>query len=229
MIKKLHLILVLVIFQFSCKPDKDLFEKLNTDNSVKLIFPEQNSECNTGNIISNTESEITFKWSDSYTNQTYEIHLTNLFLNTTQIIESKNFQAQIQLNRGVAYSWSIVSITPNNFKTETEKWFFYNAGPSIKNYIPFPASAISPVSEANVVFSPTISLNWESSDIDNNIESYDVYFGTENPPKLHLESVKENILNSVPIETKTSYYWQIKTKDSTGNESFSEIFNFNVE
>ncbi|WP_298480584.1 hypothetical protein [uncultured Maribacter sp.] len=226
--KKSSLLLLVICLGISCKADKDLFESISDNNTVTLLFPEKNSECNTGTIISETESEVIFRWNDSKQNQSYEIHLTNLLTNSTQILESNELELSIRLLRGTPYSWSISSKNTSNVKNSSDLWSFYNSGPGVKTYIPFPATPTFPIVNSSLVYTPTINLSWKASDLDNDIISYDIYFDTDTPPELYNQSISNNSLN-VPVNTQTTYYWLVVTRDLTGNESFSDIYSFSIE
>ena len=75
---------------------------------------------------------------------------------------------------------------------------------------------------------PYTTLFRSGSDIDNDIVSYDVYFDTVNPPvTLEGNTAASNI--DVTVAAGNTYYWRVVTKDSQGNNSQSEIFEFRVE
>jgi len=52
--------------------------------ATTLIFPENNTECNEGEIISDTESRVTFRWNASEFTDSYIVHLTNLNTNVSR-------------------------------------------------------------------------------------------------------------------------------------------------
>ena len=68
----------------------------------------------------------------------------------------------------------------------------------------------------------------DRNDIDNDIDSYNLYFGTTDPPALLDSGITETSFE-VSVASGQTYYWQVETVDSAGNKSLSELFNFRVE
>ncbi|MBT8206439.1 MAG: hypothetical protein KJO20_13795, partial [Eudoraea sp.] len=97
------------------------------------------------------------------------------------------------------------------------------------NYAPFPATAVAPARGATITSSGTVILEWEGSDVDNDLEEYEVYFGTNPEADTLLETLTENTLETtVTTGQDIIYYWRILSRDAAGNTSFSEIFEFRV-
>ncbi|AXT50214.1 hypothetical protein D1818_04995 [Aquimarina sp. BL5] len=190
-----------------------------------LVFPIQNSECNEGSSISETESLVTFEWNESANTNSYTVVLENLTDNTTRNIPSNNTTKEINLLKGIPYSWYVIS--ESNVTTTTansETWKFYNAGEGVENYAPFPADLVSPTMGSTT--NTSVTLNWTGSDIDNDIDNYDVYFGTSNPPNTLQESTTNLSININSLTANTVYYWRVISNDSHGNNSQSPIFEF---
>ncbi|MDO6472193.1 hypothetical protein [Maribacter sp. 1_MG-2023] len=218
------LVFLLLILQ-SCGVDSDVLEYAKDQINITLIFPEDDSECTEGIIVSDTQSELVFEWSDENDNSPYIVHLTSLVSSQTELIESDNTDVSITLDRGVAYSWFVTG----KINSTSEIWNFYNEGPGLKSTIPYPATAISPVSGASISQTSTsVNLIWNSEDPDDDIVSYDLFFGEAKDPQLYGTDVTETRFNDIPVEAGKIYYWKIITKDSIGNESTSEVFTFSV-
>ncbi len=193
---------------------------------ASLIFPEDNTECNEGTIISETESSVTFRWNPSDNTDTYTLTIQNLLEGTTQSVNANTNQQTVTIKRGVPFSWSVISRSNQTTQTATsEIWRFYNAGSSIANYAPFPAELVSPAMGASVA-SGDVTLVWNGEDIDDDIDSYDVYLDTTNPPQTKI--VSDVTTNSIiaNLNSNTVYYWYVFSKDSQNNTSTSEIFEF---
>lgn len=198
-------------------------------SSATLVFPEDNSECNEGEIISDTQSRVLFQWNASQNTDSYQVNLTNLNTNSTALTNSTTNQAEITLLRGVPYEWFVVSRANGTTETASSPvWRFYNAGPGITNYAPFPAEAVSPGRGATISATSTVVLEWTGSDIDNDIVSYNLYFGTADPPALLESGITDTTFEASVVSGQT-YYWQVETVDSAGNQTLSEGFNFRVE
>ena len=223
--KKSFLILFLCACNYSCGPDLDILEYANNNVSINLFFPEKDSECTEGTIVSETQSELVFEWIDENNNGPYLVHLTNISNSKIEIFESEETTLAIILDRATAYSYYVTG----KFNSSSEVWNFYNAGPGLESTIPLPATAISPVSGASISqTSTTVNLIWKSEDADNDIIGHDVYFGELKDPELYGTDIIETRLNDIPVESGKTYYWKIVTKDSIGNESTSPVFNFTV-
>jgi len=69
--------------------------------------------------------------------------------------------------------------TSNIAKSTASK--FFNAGNGTDSYAPFPVEMVTPEIGSEVEGNK-INLEWTGFDIDNDIESYDVYFGESETP-----------------------------------------------
>ncbi|WP_324027976.1 hypothetical protein QSV08_08555 [Maribacter sp. BPC-D8] len=226
-IRKCLLLLFLIINAYSCGIDSDVLEINNSIKSIKLIFPKNTSEVSDGMIISDTESELVFEWhNEGIGNENlYFLELKNLSNYETTIYESATTNASIILQRDVAYSW-IVKDSINNISAT---WTFINLGPWDTSEPPLAATAISPVSGASISQTSTsVNLIWKSEDPDDDIVSYDLFFGEAKDPQLYGTDVTDTRFSEIPVEAGKTYYWKIITKDSVGNESTSSVFNFTV-
>lgn len=210
----------------SCSDDDGPVEP----GTATLIFPENNSECTTGDQIDDYTTRVPFEWEPSERTDTYRLRVQNLKDGTSQEFNTDATSLGVVLQKGEPYSWTVTSINQEVVETaQSENWKFYNAGDGTESYAPFPATAISPEQDDAVPSGEgTVSLEWEGSDIDGDITGYDVYFGNENPPETVAASDVENTMLDVDISAKTVYYWRIITKDSQGNQSESEVFAFKV-
>ncbi len=198
-------------------------------SAATLVFPENNSECTEGEVLSEIQSLVRFQWNASQNTDSYQISLTNLETNTTALANSTTNEVELTLLRGVPYEWFVVSRANGTTETASSAvWRFYNAGPGISNYAPFPAEAVAPPRGATIDASATVTLQWSGNDVDNDIVSYDLYFGTSDPPDLFQADIT-GTSSEVSIATGQTYYWQVETKDSAGNRTNSELFVFRVE
>ncbi len=197
--------------------------------AATLVFPENNTECNEGEVLSDTQSRVEFRWNASQNTDSYEIQLKNLDAGTTVKITASSDAAEVNLLRGVPYEWSVVSKANGTTATaQSETWKFYNEGPGIANYAPFPASAVFPARGVTIPVSETIVLEWAGSDVDNDLSEYEVFIGTDSDPTSLLGATEQNTLEA-PITSATTYFWRVVSFDAIGNSSQSEIFEFRVE
>ncbi|MGI9531543.1 hypothetical protein [Lutimonas sp.] len=193
-----------------------------------LSFPENNKDCNEGVVVSDTHSEVTFRWNTAQNADSYTLNITNLENNSQQTVGSKETEASVSILRATAFSWSVTSKSSNSSKTsESAVWKFYNAGPPDENHVPNLATLVSPGMDSKVN-EGTVSLNWTGSDIDNDIVSYEVYIDNANPPTTLAGSPTNNKLD-VTVTKDLTYYWQVISIDAIGNKSTSEVFSFVAE
>lgn len=229
--KKVAIVFIGIILMLSCKKNNDLFSYLETfPVKAELVFPNSNSECTEGIIVSPEISEVNFLWNESANTDNYIITVTNLVDKTSQIFTTENLNMPINLQRGTPYSWSVESTSVTSTRTAiSDVWNFYNAGEAIDAFIPFPAETVSPVAGSTLPnTTTTITLDWNGSDLDNDIANFDVYFGTSNPPAEYEINISASQLNNIPVTSGMTYYWRILTRDITGNISNSEITTFAV-
>jgi hypothetical protein len=221
--------LFLIVIVASCSSD-DGGEEINSvdpPTAVTLIFPEDNTECNEGTIISDTETDVRFEWQEATNANSYILEVKNLNDGTSRNISTLSTEFLLRILRGTPYSWSVKSLASGTTETtESEVWKFYNSGLPQESHPPFPAEAISPLSGASVN-EGDISLQWEATDVDNDIVSYSVYLDSVNPPVAEIGSTSNTTINST-VTSGQVYYWKIVTTDQIGNTSDSQIFEFGV-
>lgn len=213
----------------SCSGDEseDIIEPKVDPTAVTLNFPINNEECHEGTIISETLSEVVFKWTGASVNDSYALSLKNLESGAIKNYNTVADEIAISILRGVPYSWSVTSKVSGNSKTaESSVWKFYNAGLPNESHPPFPAEALSP-KMGSAVDSGTITLQWEGSDVDGDIASYKVLLDEANPPTTEVGNPSSNSID-VTVGSEKIYYWKVMTYDAVGNTSDSEIFQFKV-
>ncbi len=232
--KNIFTILVLITF-ISCSKggssdDGPTEPPIVAPSAANLIFPENNQECNQGTQISAAQTAVDFQWEASANTDSYEIHVKNLDTDITSTLTSFEPEKTITINKATPYSWYVVSKSTTSQETaQSATWKFYNAGEAILNYAPFPADLIAPSMGANLSGVTSVVLEWNGSDVDNDIEGYDVYFDTFTPPTTLIGADQTEMTTSVDVTAGNTYYWKIITKDSAGNNSETTIFQFKVD
>lgn len=196
--------------------------------AATLVFPDNNTECNEGTVIDETQSSVTFQWNASQNTDTYEVNLRNLDDNTSSKTNASTNEAVITLLRGIPYEWFVISKATGTTVTATSAtWKFYNQGPGVENYAPFPAEVVNPLRGSSVASTGTIALEWSGSDVDDDIVDYEILFGTDAVPATSLGTTANTTIDA-NIVSGQIYYWRVITNDSQGNTSQSEIFDFRV-
>ncbi|QLG44838.1 hypothetical protein [Costertonia aggregata] len=219
-------ILVFVLVFIGCKKDPP-----SPPGKVALVFPEQNSECTTGESINDTQSQVEFRWNASPNTDTYVVRVTNLNTNTTEPVTISATSVRLTLEKGGLYSWNVTSENSQVTETTTsDTWRFYNAGAQT-TYPPFPAQILFPGSGETVLkdINNEITLDWSGADIDNDIASFEVYFSTTSPPQTLVNTQRSSTQHRVSVTSRTTYFWRIVTVDTEGNSSDSGVFDFKVD
>ena len=221
---KRAILISIVILLLGCSKDDP-----KPPSSALLIFPLENSECTVGQNINQTTRLINFQWEASSNTDGYELTVTNLNTNVSQVVTTNETSVQLQVKKGVPFSWSVTS--ENNKVTNTatsELWYFFNAG-ALTSRAPFPAKINSPKSGETVIknLNNQVNLSWTGTDLDSDIEAYEVYFSSANPP-LTLVTTANAFTQDFDINViaNTVYYWSVKTIDKEGNTSSSGVFSF---
>ncbi len=217
-----------LLITVACSGEKDPNEEnieAAPPGKSALTYPENNTECNEGNIISETENEVLFRWKESTNTNSYVLTITNLNDGTSREINTISDEILLNISRGTPYSWSVKSENYSSNKTaSSETWKFYNAGLPVESHPPFPAEAISPRSGEHIDGGAVV-LQWEATDIDNDIATYTILFDTANPPINELGKTSAKSMTTT-TNLETVYYWKIITTDALENTSYSPIFEF---
>lgn len=196
--------------------------------AANLIFPEQNSECTTGIDQSDTTSEVEFRWQAANNTDTYELRVTQLLTNSVKTATSSGTSARLTIDKGAPFSWKVISKNSQTESTPSSAtWQFYNAG-SQTSYAPFPATILAPTSGENVPIDSNgeVLLSWTGADVDNDLNGYDIYHGTEDPPtQLEISTIVINTEVKISVDPGT-YYWRVVSKDSQGNTSDSGVYSY---
>ena len=197
-------------------------------SAATLVFPEDDSECTEGEVLSDVTSRVDFMWNASQNTDSYEVSLKDLNTGTISTFTSNTNNKLINLIRGNPYEWFVISKrNGTNATASSQVWRFFNAGPGVANYAPFPAEAVNPARGANLDPTTNVTLEWSATDVDEDIVDFDVYLGTMPDALQLLDTTTDNTLDA-DVASGTTYYWQVVTKDSAGNTSTSEIFQFRV-
>ena len=196
-----------------------------------LVFPEENSECTTGTDINQTSTQITFRWMASNNTESYTLSVVNLETNVPQNISTTTTSASLTITKGTPFAWSVTSRNSDSDQVASSvTWLFYNAG-SQTTYTPFPAQLVKPASGSTVQkdIANEVVLEWSGADVDNDIDSFEVFFSEVNPPSTSVGITNSTTMElPVGVESGTVYYWRVLTTDLEGNTSDSGVFDFKV-
>jgi hypothetical protein len=228
--KKIVFLFSLVLCVLGCKDTTDdgiiIPDGQDMPIGVQLIFPFEDSLCNEGINLTPSESTVFFEWAPNDNAETYILNIENLTSGEISQHETVDFILPVTINRADPFRWFVTY----NFQNETREsaaWNFYNAGPGLVTYAPFPADILSPSMAQVLPTTNSVTLQWSGSDVDNDIVSFDVYFGVNNPLNISASDITINQITQ-SVSAGTIYYWNVITKDSEGNTSESGIHQFSV-
>jgi hypothetical protein len=224
-------LIVLMLFITACgggskKDPQPVLSPVKT----QLILPANNQPCLTGTNMTATKSTVTFSWQAADNADKYLLYIKDLVAGTITSQTVSGLTAAKELLIGIPYSWYVVSASSNTSATaQSDTWKFYNSGPGVTFYAPYPANLTSPAYGEQVsAASAKIILTWNVTATSTNVKEYDVYFGTDKNPVLYKEKIVAATL-TVDVLTARTYYWKIVARDNNGNTSLSQVSYFNVK
>jgi len=198
----------------SSTPEKEL-------GAFNLVFPDNNHVCTAGTDVGADEVAIEFLWTASDNATSYTLEITNQESGDKITQTSNTAEESVVLAKGVQFSWTVTAKFEDKSK-KSSSWNFYSEGVAQDNYAPFPAE-IKVTDNGD----ETVKINWEGSDLDNDIVSYDIHFGTTEDPALVHTAENDSEALTQSIVYGTDYYIKIVTVDELDNKSIAEeIINF---
>ncbi|MBS7255024.1 fibronectin type III domain-containing protein [Flavobacterium branchiicola] len=190
-----------------------------------LTSPSDNKLC-----VSNT---VSFQW-DRATDAnndalTYQIQVAkdNTFAQIATTFDGAENTASFVLDKNTAYYWRIKATDAKGLASAYSSVYkFYTAGEVVLNHLPFAPEAVSPLVNA-AVNAPTVSLKWNATDVDaTDVLTYDVYFGTTNPPTEKVSENKSEKTFDVTTVAAKEYFWKVVVKDNKGGETVGQVWKF---
>ncbi|MEO2061855.1 MAG: fibronectin type III domain-containing protein [Christiangramia sp.] len=225
--RRIIILLIALFLIVSCTTDPDTPPDVSQENKPpsvpKLNSPEANLFC--------TDNELDFKWSASTDPDgdpvTYQIQVSNDsdFSNMYYTDEVSTTNSNQVLEKGKNYYWHVrAKDDKGNFSAYSEMRNLYTEGESVTNSLPAIPELINPTQ--NVVSRSEVNLKWKTSDADDDILTYDLYFGTSNNPELYKENLADPSYILTNLQSDTSYFWRITVKDSKGGVTVGQIWTF---
>jgi hypothetical protein len=201
-------------------------EVKNTAPTVPtLVAPLDNKLC--------VDNSVAFQWNQSSDTENdpiiYQVQVAkdNQFAQIAKTFEGSTTLQTIALEKNTAYYWRVKATDSKGLSSNYSPTFkFYTAGLAVVNHLPFSPELLSP--DLNVVLNTsTATLKWFSSDVDaNDVLSYDVYFGTVNPPTSIISENKTTITLDAALKPATEYFWKVVAKDNKGGETIGQVWTF---
>lgn len=171
------------------------------------------------NAASDPDSDaITYQIEVSKDNQFKQIDYTN---SVTAPVKN------ISLEKGMRYYWRVKAIDSQNLSGKYSEVFqFYTEGVGLTNHLPFVPSLVKP-ELSSALTTNSVVLEWNASDVDaNDVLTYDVYFGTTNPPTAKVSSNQSLKTYTQSLNSSGTYYWSVDVKDQKGGISKGQVWRF---
>lgn len=187
-------------------------------NKSVLIFPEDRDYIR--------KDRITLLWrgSDPMGERlVYTVYLgkstTSLEIIATDITDSSLYIRDL-LDK-TTYYWQVLAKNESGLTSVSDLFEFrYESSAPIKPNLIYP-------SDNSLVATSKINLIWECKDTNNLPISFNVHFGESTST---MKEIANNIYDTeyqiLNLKNYTRYYWQISSKNSNGNETFSDIYEF---
>ncbi|WP_035646304.1 hypothetical protein [Flavobacterium sp. ASV13] len=198
----------------------------NTAPSVPtLVGPVDNKLC-----LDNT---VSFQWNRATDTEndviTYQIQVAkdNAFSQIEKTFDGADNMVSFVLSKNTAYYWRIKATDGKGLASTYSSVFkFYTAGDAVVNHLPFAPELVAPVLNS-ALNAGTVSLKWNASDVDTaDALTYDVYFGTVNPPTAKIAENKSEKTFDTTIESGKQYFWKVVVKDNKGGETIGQVWKF---
>ena len=127
------------------------------------------------------------------------------------------------LEYGTTYYWQIVS-TDEPMNTTSSSVCSFSTKVDTPPATPWIADGAPPDTAIHV--SGATDLAWHSYDVDDDVVTFDVYFGSSNPPPLVQSAQNAKSYNPGVLEPSTKYYWKVVADDGYGSTASSPVWSF---
>jgi len=192
------------------------------------IYPANNELC-----INNA---VNFQWNASTDPEgdaiTYlvEVSKSNSFSPLEDSKTVSTTSTTITLDKGISFYWRVTAKDSKGLSSDaTSSNGFYTEGEGVSNYAPFSPVLVAPTLGVTVT-ADSVTLMWTADDVDTtDTLTYDVYFGTENPPTNTVSSNLEATSYTATLSASSTYYWKIVAKDNNGGQTIGQVWNFNTD
>jgi len=122
------------------------------------------------------------------------------------------------------YYWKIVAWDSYDASSVGNEWHFITE----LNLPPFPPSNPDPYNGETDV-EVNADLYWSGGDPDGDPVTYDVYFGTANPPSKASSNQSSNTYDPGTMDVDETYYWKIVAWDDKGESNSGPIWSFSTK
>jgi len=181
------------------------------------------------------DNAVQFQWNASTDPDgdgiTYQLQIAtnNQFTENLQTTSVSATSTTVSLAKGVAYYWRVRATDVKNASSAYSSTFsFYTEGDGISNHLPFIPVLVKPDMD-KVLSDASTTLEWSASDVDNDPLTFDVYFGTNNPPTTKMGDNQSASQLTVNLSATTDYYWKVVAKDDKGGQTIGQVWRFKTD
>ena len=190
-----------------------------------LVSPPNYSLC--------VENPVLFQWGISKDPEEdsidYEVQIAQdeAFASNVVSLSGVSTQKSIPLEANAIYYWRVKATdVQGNSSAYSSVYKMHSEGLATTNHLPFAPELVAPILDTEVESSDA-TLEWTAVDVDaDNVLTYDLYFGTDNPP---VEKVATDIAtptHAVSLEATTTYFWRVEVKDGKGGQAMGQVWSF---
>ena len=225
----LYIALVGIGLLTSCSGDDDRPPLITINQAPgvpSLVFPTNNLIC--------TSVDLEFSWNvviDSdgdAVRYVIDIARDSNFNDIAFTVTTTSTTNTFTLEKGVRYYWRVRAIdSEDNASAYSPTQSFYTEPEATVNSLPAVPELVNPT-QGSRLSATTVSLEWNASDSDDDVLSYDLYFGDTNPPVLFSEGIDATTMD-VDVSSGKVYYWRIVARDPHQSATISPVWNFRAE
>lgn len=204
--KKIQLIFAVIVFFSSMS----LFHACKDDTPDPIVYKAavpQNPTPGDEAVVNKSGTTYSLTW-EGTSEKPYDLYIGTSdsppLAKAGITTNSYNFET----SEGGLYYWYLQTVDHNGIVSKSPTWsFFVNSKPGAP-------TIISPVDGATDV-AVNGTVEWDALDAEGDALTFDVYFGTTNPPSLVAAGV-EDYSFTPSMEANTKYYWKVVAKDEHG-------------
>lgn len=230
--KKYLYLAIIGIVIWSCGgggEDPEPVAKNEPPTTPSTIYPANNDLC--------IDNAVNFQWNASTDPEgnaiTYivEVAENSSFSPISQTKTTSATSSSISLSKGVAFYWRVrAKDSQNDSSDNSSANQFYTEGDGVSNHLPFAPVLVAPTLDATISSATSTTLEWTASDVDTSDSlSFDVYFGTDNPPTTKIGDNVSSTTLSANLSATSTYYWSVTAKDNNGGETIGQVWNFKTD